>query len=633
MAQKQNHFFAEIVEALRVELEKLGIRSSVSHDGFPDPRSGLVYVLVPPHEFFALERRSYTPNPRLLARTIFLCAEQPSQSHFEENVQLAPIAGAVFDINAWAVSEYRLRGISVEHLPLGYSTYWDRYASSDAKDLDAVFLGAATPRRGRYLAMTAPYLSRLRTRIILTDNSGPNYRSKENFLVGEEKLDLLRRSKVVINIHQGEDPYFEWQRVLEAVHCGCVVVTEHSIGYQPLVPGKHFISGRPDVLGQLASEVLQNEDLRSRVRQDAYDFIRQRRPLRESAERLVAAADRLDRTTSHRLVRSRQAAAPQPKPELPAPAVASARLNESTELMRMALKEIRLDMMELRRDQARARIAERERESPPAVRRVWASPAYLATSPRVSVVTALYNQRAWVLDAARSVELGTFRDFELIVVDDGSSDGSLEVVERWSRERPELPLLLLTHPVNRGLPRARNTGLDFARGPYTFILDSDNELLPNCLDRLVAALDRDTGAAFAYGILACFNDGGGYTHLMDEFPWEPVRLRNANYIDAMALFRTHVLRNLGGYTTDRRLYGWEDYDLYCRMAETGRRGAFVQELVGRYRTSSGSMLSLTDLSWTSARNALRQRCPKLMEGGLIGSAEGHERGGVLVADD
>jgi GT2 family glycosyltransferase len=100
--------------------------------------------------------------------------------------------------------------------------------------------------------------------------------------------------------------------------------------------------------------------------------------------------------------------------------------------------------------------------------------------------------------------------------------------------------------------------------------------------------------------------------LLNWYPWEPSRLRHGNYIDAMALFRTEVLRRLGGYTTDRRLYGWEDYDMYCRMAESGMSGAFVPQIVARYRVSSMSMLSISNLSYSSAFAALKESYPQLM---------------------
>ena len=105
----------------------------------------------------------------------------------------------------------------------------------------------------------------------------------------------------------------------------------------------------------------------------------------------------------------------------------------------------------------------------------------------------------------------------------------------------------------------------------------------------------------------------GYRHLLSQFPWDPRRLRRGNYIDAMSLLRIDVVRRLGGYTTDRRLYGWEDYDLYCRLAEAGHVGAFLPEIVARYRVSPTSMVSFSNMSVSSAFIALKEHCPTLMK--------------------
>ena len=61
----------------------------------------------------------------------------------------------------------------------------------------------------------------------------------------EGKWQLLRDSRVLLNIHVAQRPYFEWLRVVQAICCGCAVVSEHSAGYEPLVPGEHFLSGGP----------------------------------------------------------------------------------------------------------------------------------------------------------------------------------------------------------------------------------------------------------------------------------------------------------------------------------------------------------------------------------------------------
>ena len=206
-----------------------------------------------------------------------------------------------------------------------------------------------------------------------------------------------------------------------------------------------------------------------------------------------------------------------------------------------------------------------------------------------------------------------FRDFEIVVVDDGSTDGSRKAVRDWLGRHPRLRGLFLHHPVNRGLPASRNTAIDFARGDCLLVLDADNALLPHCLGRLLEGLDGDPGAAFAYGLLQSFDETGP-VGTMSHFGWEPARLREANYIEALALLRSAKVRAVGGYTTDRRLYGWEDYDLWCALAERDEYPVHVQEIVARYRTSATSMISFTNLSTTTAYAALIHRHSKLFAG-------------------
>jgi hypothetical protein len=134
-----------------------------------------------------------------------------------------------------------------------------------------------------------------------------------------------------------------------------------------------------------------------------------------------------------------------------------------------------------------------------------------------------------------------------------------------------------------------------------------------CIGRLVEALDADEGSDFAYAMLGMF-EGERPVGLRSSVPWQPQRLRTGNPIDAMALLRAATVRELGGYCTDRRLHGWEDYDLWCRLAEHGRRGTFVAQVLARYRSSQHSMLTVTDLSWRVAVSLLIERYPSVMAG-------------------
>jgi glycosyltransferase involved in cell wall biosynthesis len=198
-------------------------------------------------------------------------------------------------------------------------------------------------------------------------------------------------------------------------------------------------------------------------------------------------------------------------------------------------------------------------------------------------------------------------------VDDASRDASLAKARAWLRSHPTVPALLVRHTANRGLGRARNTGVAFARGEYVFVLDADNVLYPHGIERLVSALDADPEAEFAYGLLEQFTSEGSFG-LMGVLPWEPARLRTGNYIDAMALIRTRTLRELP-YSTDPRLHGYEDWALWCAIAERGGRGALVREIVARYRLAQHSMARTTSvLSVTDAFSVLSERYPRLFAG-------------------
>jgi hypothetical protein len=289
------------------------------------------------------------------------------------------------------------------------------------------------------------------------------------------------------------------------------------------------------------------------------------------------------------------------------------RMEESSNQSLAALKESRLAMLDVSRRLERIEHSATSGGEPSSVEIDARTPAWQGARPRVSVVTALYNQGEHVGAALDSVARGHFRAFELVVVDDGSTDSSRQAVRTWMALNPDTPAQLVRHPFNRGLPATRNTAIAFARGEHVLVLDSDNEVYPHCLDRLVTALDEDLEAAFAYGILEKFDDNGP-RGLVSSLGWEPERLALHNYIDALALIRRSVLREVDGYTTDLRLYGWEDYDLWCKLASRGMRGAHVKEIVARYREAEGSMIDLTNISLEGAFATLRERHPALFAG-------------------
>jgi GT2 family glycosyltransferase len=620
MSPKQNWFFHEMVDAIRHELTAQGIASSL-HERFPEPKPDRVYVLVPPHEYVALEGPEALPPDALLARTIFICAEQPQTVHFEEDVRLAARAGAVFDINPRSVELFKHFGVGAQYLALGYTDYWDHFDPERERDIDVLFLGSHSPRRVRYLNAYAPILSKWRSHIRISDNSAPNTGGSSNFLA-TEKWDLLSRAKLVINIHQGEEPYFEWLRAIDAIHCGAVVVSEHSTSFEPLAPAQHLFFGDAASLGNIADVLLADPEHLAGIGWAAHDFIKGSMPFAASVGELAGAA----RSLVARPIpegglpaRPLEIASPSSPPACAPPHPES---GSALSMLRAGLKDSRLEMLGLRRQLARmeATLRSPRREPPPLVERVAETRAWGSRrDAQVTSITALYNYADLIGEALDSLAANDCADVEAVIVDDGSSDGSAAAVREWMADHEDVATLLVRHPINRGLGAARNTATDFARGRYCFVLDADNILYPRCLERLVAALEEDPEATFAYPILEAFGMVDSYVEvggspLVSYFGWEPRRLRFANYIDALSMIRTERLRELGGYTTDRRLHGWEDYDLWCRIVEHGGGGRQVPEILARYRVSPTSMRSLTNLSEADAMTALIERNPKLMEG-------------------
>lgn len=617
-SDKQNLFWVDIADALREELEALGVRTSVHANGFPPPRPGLVYLVAPPHEYFVLEGHRHPPERELLRRSLLVCGEQPGTLHFEHNVQLGREAAATFDINRASVRVLQRRGLGARHLQLGHTARWDAYDATAGRDVDLVFLGCESPRRAKALSSYAPTLWRYRSHVLLSDNSAPNRRQSARFAAPRRRADLLSRSRLILNVHQQAEVYFEWHRVVTAMLAGCAVVSEHASDFAPLEPGTHFLPGRWETLGLLAQRLLEDEDRRREMAAAAYGLLRDEIPLSRAAVTIAEVAVEVDRAASGSVLplsEAREAVAMHPF-EVPdeddifqPPRVFDA---DGTALRR-AVKDVRLEMLENRRMLARWRLEQAAGRTLPELEVVAETPAWAGAERRVTVLTPNYNHGHHVGGALATVAEGRYPDIEFVVVDDGSSDDSLAEIGRFMARRPELPVLLLRHPVNRGLPHARNSGLGLARGEFVLPLDADNELFPIAVERLVTALDDHPEASFAYGILEAFTHDGP-SHLASQFPWEPARLRRGNYIDALSLLRTDRIRAHGGYLTDRRLHGWEDYALWCSFAERGEHAAFVPEIVARYRVTLHSMLALTNIAVTDALSVLAERYPTVMRG-------------------
>lgn len=209
---------------------------------------------------------------------------------------------------------------------------------------------------------------------------------------------------------------------------------------------------------------------------------------------------------------------------------------------------------------------------------------------QVSVAISCYKYGKEAIEALTSVLPQTEPVVDLVVIDDCSPDDSADVLETWLRSNGDSPVFgnvtLARHLQNQGLSRSRNTALSLVTTPYIFILDADNQLYPRAVQVLREAIEC-SGRAMAYSLIEKFGDEAG---IINNSLWVPEQFSYGNYIDAMSLLRTSVLRDLGGYRPMINNFGWEDYDLWCSFVDHGLRGCHVPQILCRYRVHKASML-------------------------------------------
>ena len=198
-------------------------------------------------------------------------------------------------------------------------------------------------------------------------------------------------------------------------------------------------------------------------------------------------------------------------------------------------------------------------------------------APRVSVVIPCYNYARYLPEAVASVLAQTFTHFEIVIVDDGSTDDSLAVAKRLAAAHPDR-IRVIAQP-NAGQPAiSRNRGIAEARGAYVLCLDADDKIAPTMLERCVALLETRSEIAIAYTDRRDFD---GVDAIVQAGDYDFSRLRFANHISYCALFRRAAWEAVGGYRTNVK--GCEDWDLWVAAGARGYFGARIPEPLFWYR--------------------------------------------------
>jgi len=234
--------------------------------------------------------------------------------------------------------------------------------------------------------------------------------------------------------------------------------------------------------------------------------------------------------------------------------------------------------------------------------------------PLVTIVIPSYNHELFIADAIQSVIDQSYDDIELIIIDDGSVDESVKIIETFTDKcQNRFKNFKFVSRENKGLPRTLNEALEHTAGKYFAMLSSDDILLKEKTSKLVAYLEKHEPIA---GIFAGI-------HLIDEkqkrsrtlipkvgtWSFSDILSKKCSLYAPTMMVRTAALREVGGYWDDVKL---EDRAMLLKLSYAGFKFATIPDVVANYRWHPNNTVKNT-FQMTNARLAILNKFPQTKE--------------------
>lgn len=212
--------------------------------------------------------------------------------------------------------------------------------------------------------------------------------------------------------------------------------------------------------------------------------------------------------------------------------------------------------------------------------------------PAITICIPAYKAERYIGETLASIRAQTWADWEVVVVEDGTRDGTEAIVAAFARSGPQ-SVTFLRHETNQGLPATRNTAISKARGDWIALIDSDDLWTPDHLEKTLARA-RETGADLVHSGVAMFDsDTGREEGLRVPSPEAvadfPRSLFLGHYIiqPSSVLLRRELCRRLGGFNPACRYV--EDREFWLRLIRAGARVERVDAITCRYRQHAVAM--------------------------------------------
>lgn len=227
---------------------------------------------------------------------------------------------------------------------------------------------------------------------------------------------------------------------------------------------------------------------------------------------------------------------------------------------------------------------------------VMPNPRLEPSMPLISVVIPFYNLADTISDTLYSLESQTFRDFETIIVDDGSNDpGSIKKLVDIKKASPIK--LRIIHQENQGVAAARNNGISHARGRYIICLDSDDMLDRTFIEKCTMVLETTPDISLVTTQMEVF---GVVNEPFRHALYNPLTLYTDNMVITAAEFSKQAWETTGGYKSK---IGYEDWEYWLNLAEHGFFGKTLPEPLFKYRTSMQSRyVEDKDVHWKNIKS-------------------------------
>lgn len=230
---------------------------------------------------------------------------------------------------------------------------------------------------------------------------------------------------------------------------------------------------------------------------------------------------------------------------------------------------------------------------------------------KISVIIPCFNLGPYLEECITSVLNQTRKDFEVIVVDDGSNEEhTLEAIEKIS---PLVSKVIRT--TNQGLVAARNLGISESTGEYICCLDADDIYHPDFLKKAAEILDNDVSKEIGF-ITTWVQEFEGKNSIWKTSGYSPIELMVNNVVHVASLFRKKCWEEVKGYQSN--LAGYQDWNFWLSICGKGYKWSVIEECLFYYRIRANSMITSSDkrryeLVSTIIRNNLEMYQENLVE--------------------